>query len=97
MTTKLKMAIKILVVVLVMAITSFITHKFNDWFPPATEIRVVFDDCVFSEVPLLRPVKDQTYYYFKGCKMNGQDFGETISNTEVDEAIAKLDEKENKK
>jgi hypothetical protein len=91
MTPKIKLAIKILAVVLVIVFTSFITKKSEKWFPPATEIKVVFEDCVFSEVPALRPIKDQTTYYFKGCRLNGQDFGETITPSEVDEAIAKLE------
>jgi hypothetical protein len=89
-----KIAIQSAAIMFIIFISSFITMKAREWFPPATEIRVVFEDCVFSEMPALRPIKDNTNYYFKGCRLNGQDFGETISPSEVDEAIAKLDEKE---
>jgi hypothetical protein len=94
---KIKLAVIIVAVVWLIVLTSFITKKSEVWFKPATEIKVVFDDCVFSAVPLLRPIKDKTYYYFKGCKMNGQNFAETITPSEVDEAIAKLDKMEVKK
>ncbi len=91
MNPKIRLIVKILAVVLVIVSTSFITKKSERWFKPATEIKVLFEDCVFSEVPLLRPIKDRTYYYFKGCRLNGQDFGEQITPSEVDEAIAKLE------
>lgn len=93
MNPKLKLSLRIIIPILLVVLTSFTTIKFREWFPPATEIRIVFEDCVFSEVPALKPVKDKTNYYFKGCRLNGQDFGETITPKEVDEAIAKLDRK----
>lgn len=93
MNQKTKIAIQSAAIVFVIFVTSFTTIKLREWFPPATEIRVVFEDCVFDEVPALRPIKDNTNYYFKGCRLNGQDFGETLTPSEVDEAIAKLEEK----
>lgn len=93
MNPKIKLSLRIIVPVLLVILTSFTTIKFREWFTPATEIRVVFEDCVFSGVPALKPVKDKTTYYFKGCRLNGQDFGETITPQEVDEAIAKLEDK----
>ena len=97
MTPKIKLITQISIILLIVALTSFTTRKFNDWFPPKTEIKIVFEECLFSEVPLLRPIKDKTTYYFKGCRLNGQDFGETITPSEVDEAISKLEKMEGKK
>ena len=93
MNQKYKLALQISAIVLLLVFTSFTSIKFREWFPPATKIRVVFEDCVFSEVPALRPIKDRTNYYFKGCRLNGQDFGEHITPDDIDEAISKLEEK----
>ena len=91
MNPKIKLALKILIVILVIVLTSFITKQSAHWFKPQTHVKIVFDDCVFSGMPELRPVKDRTDYYFKGCRLNGQEFGEYIAQSEVDEAIAKLE------
>jgi hypothetical protein len=97
MQPKIKLVIKISAIVLIVALTSLITRKFNDWFPPRTEIKVVFSDSVFPGVPLLRPIKDRTIYLFDKCDFTGKRWGETITPNEVDEAIAKLGKMEGKK
>jgi len=91
MQPRIKLAIKILAVVLVIVSTSFITKKSEVWFKPIPEVRVVFDKCVFSDIPTLKPVSFKTDYYFNECRLNVQDFGEQITPAEVDEAIEKLE------
>jgi hypothetical protein len=93
MTPKIKLIIQISIILLIVALTSFATRKFNDWFPPKTEIKIVFEGSTFSTLPGLKPLKDKTTYYFKNCDFTGRQYGETITNDEVDEAISKLDEK----
>lgn len=100
MNPKIKMVAKILAVILVVVLTSFITRKFNDWYPPQTEIKIVFEGSRFASFPCLRPLKDKTTYYFKDCDFPGKElagrFGDYIADEEVDEVINKL-EKEVKK
>jgi hypothetical protein len=97
MNPKIQLAIKISVVIVVIALTSFITKKSERWFPPRTEIKVVFSDSTFAGVPLLRPIKDKTVYLFDKCDFTGKRWGEQITSSEVDEAIDKLDKLEGKK
>jgi len=93
MTPKIKLIIQIASILLIVILTSFTTRKFNDWFPPKTEIKIVFEGSTFSTLPGLKPLKDKTTYYFKNCDFTGRQYGEQITSSEVDEAIAKLDEK----
>jgi hypothetical protein len=93
MTPKLKIVIQIASLVLLLAFTSFITIKFQDWFY-RTEIKIVFDECSFKDEPTFRPVKDRTTYLLKRCKIGPNAFGEFISPQEVDEAISKIEKGE---
>ncbi len=97
MNPKLKLAFVISTIILLIALTSFITRKFNDWFPPHTETKVVFSDSVFSGIPALRPIKDRTIYLFEKCDFTGKRWGETITPKEADEALSKLDKMGEKK
>ena len=94
MNPKLKLYIQISVVVVLLILTSFTTIKFREWVKPTPKVRVVFDECVFSDIPTLKPVSFVTDYYFNACRLNGQDFGETITPAEVDEAIEKIEKGE---
>lgn len=91
MQTKIKIAIQSAAIVFIIFVSSFATIKAKEWFKPMPKVRVVFDECVFSDIPTLKPVSFETDYYFNACKLNGQDFGETITPQEVDEAIEKLE------
>jgi hypothetical protein len=97
MTQKTKLIIRIIALIWIIAATSLITRKFNDWFPPRTEIKVVFENSVFPGVPALRPIKDKTVYLFDKCDFTGKRWGETITPAEADEALAKLDKMEGNK
>ena len=90
MNPKLKLAIKILAVILVIVLTSFLTKKSESWFRPTTEIIIVFEDSKFAGIPTVTAVKDKTTYKFLGCDFTGRKFGETITPQEVDEAIEML-------
>jgi len=97
MTPKIKLIIQIASILLIVALTSFTTRKINEWFPPKTEIRVVFENSTFPGVPALRPIKDTTVYLFSKCDFTGRQYGEQITSSEVDEAISKLEKMEGKK
>lgn len=91
MQPRIKLAIKILAVVLVIVLTSFVTKKSESWFKPTTEIVIVFEDSRFAGIPTVTAVKDKTTYKFLGCDFTNRKFGETITPSEVDEAIEKLE------
>ena len=97
MTSKLKLVIKILAVVLVIALTSFITKQSERWFRPATKIDVIFNDSIFSGIPELRPLRDVTKFTFDKCDFTGKRWGEQITPAEADEALDKLGKMEGKK
>ena len=94
MNPKLKLISQIASLVLLLILTSFITVKCREWFPQRTEIKVVFENSVFPGVPALRPIKDKTVYLFDKCDFTGKRWGETITPSEVDQAIAKLEKGE---
>lgn len=91
MTPKLKIIVQSAVVVFLIFISSFITIKSREWFPEKSEIRLVFEGSRFAGVPGIKPLKDRTTYYFKNCDFTGRQFGEFITNKEVDDAIAQLE------
>jgi hypothetical protein len=91
MTPKLKIVIQIASLVLLLAFTSFITIKFQDWFYQ-TSVTIVFNDCAFKNEPTFRPVKQKTEYILNDCKIGPNSFGEFITPSEVDKAIEKLEE-----
>ena len=95
MNPKIKIAAKATSIILLITLTSFITIKFQERFPPRTEIKVVFENSTFADMPLLRPIKEITTYLFIDCNMAGKQFGETITSKEIDEAIEKLRKEKN--
>lgn len=94
MNPKLKLSLRIIIPILLVVLTSFTTIKFREWLKPMPTVRVVFDECVFSDIPTLKPVGFKTDYYFNTCRLNGQDFGESITPKQVDEAISRLEKGE---
>jgi hypothetical protein len=94
MTPKIRYAIiQIVLLILIVVLTVLVTRKFNEWFPPRTEIRVCFENSVFPGIPELRPIKDKTIYVFDKCDFTGKRWGEQNTLAEVDEAIEKLEHK----
>ena len=97
MNQKYKLALQISAIVLLLVFTSFTSIKFRDWFPARTKINIVWEDCIFKDEPNYKAVKDTTNYYFKGCKVGPNQFGEFTELKDVEAAIAKLDKMEGKK
>jgi len=97
MNPKYKMIIQIIIVILIVVLSSFITKRSESWFKPTTEIIIVFEDSKFPGMPKVDAIKDKTTYRFLGCDFTGRKFGEYISPSEVDRAIDKLDKMGGKK
>jgi len=93
MQPRIKLTIKIFAVILIVLLTSFITKKSESWFKPITKIEVIFHNSIFPGIPELRPLRDVTRYTFDTCDFTGKRWGETITPSEVDKAITKLEEK----
>ena len=86
-----KLITKTFVILWIVALAIFVGYRARDWFPRKTEIKIVFEGSRFSSLPSLAPLKDKTTYYFRDCDFTGRQFGEYLTNEDVDKAINKLE------
>jgi hypothetical protein len=93
MNNKTKNAIIASSAIALIATSSFTTIKFREWFPRKTEIKIVFENSRFSQMPELKPLKDKTTYKFIDCDFTGRQFGEYITPQEVENSLDKLEMK----